>query len=127
VNIAALVELIKRHLGLPNVTVEPSERFDSNRASAIERLLARTTAFYDSITRATKHFEKHAGARWVLDMDEVERYVIEAVRVFEPAQSQALGHEEMVVTGERVGLSVYAAGKLAADPASFRNAAGDPV
>jgi nucleoside-diphosphate-sugar epimerase len=127
VNIAALVELIKRHLGLPNVTVEPSERFDSNRASAIERLLARTTAFYDSITRATKHFEKHAGAKWVLDMDEVERYVIEAVRVFEPVQSQAADHEEMVVTGDRVGLSVYAASKLAADPASFRNAAGDPV
>jgi nucleoside-diphosphate-sugar epimerase len=118
VSIAALVELIKRHLGLPNVTVERSERFDSDRASSIERLLARTTAFYDSITRATKHFEKSAGAKWTLGMDEVERYVIEAVRVFDPVESQAPDHG---------GLNVYAAGKMAAEPAVFGNAAGDPA
>lgn len=127
VNIAALVELIKLHLGLPNVTVERSERFDSERAPAIERLLARTTAFYDSITRATKHFEKSAGDKWVLGMDEVERYVIEAVRVFEPTESQAPDREEMVVSEGRVGLSVYAGGKMTAEPVVFGNAAGDPV
>jgi nucleoside-diphosphate-sugar epimerase len=127
VNIAALVELIKRHLGLPNVVVERPERFDSERAPAIERLLARTTAFYDSITRATKHFEKRAGAKWILGMDEVERYVIEAVRVFDPVEIQGPDREEIAVTGDRVGLSVYAAGNLAAEPGAFINAAGDPV
>ena len=128
VNIAALVELIKRHLGLPNVTVERSERFDSNRASAIERLLARTTAFYDSITRATKHFEKRAEkAKWFLGADEVERYVIEAVRVFEPVESQPPDQAETAVSGDRAGLSVYGARKLAAESAAFVNAAGEPV
>jgi nucleoside-diphosphate-sugar epimerase len=127
VNIAALVELIKRHLGLPNVTVERSERFDSERAPAIERLLARTTAFYDSITRATKHFEKTAGAKWVLGMDEVERYVIEAVRAFEPVGSQTPDDEAIAMAGDSADLSVYAAGNMAAETGVFRNAAGDPV
>jgi nucleoside-diphosphate-sugar epimerase len=127
VNIAALVELIKRHLGLPNVTVERSDRFDSERAPAIERLLARTTAFYDSITRATKHFEKNAGAKWILGMDEVERYVIEAVRAFEPVGSQEPDDEAIAMAGDRADLSVYAAGNMAAETRAFNNAAGDPV
>jgi nucleoside-diphosphate-sugar epimerase len=127
VNIAALVELIKRHLGLPNVTVERSARFDSERAPAIERLLARTTAFYDSITRATKHFEKNAGAKWILGMDEVERYVIEAVRAFEPLGSQAPDDVEIAMAGDGADLSVYAAGKIAAETGAFSNAAGEPV
>jgi nucleoside-diphosphate-sugar epimerase len=101
VNIAALVELIARHLDLPNVTLERIERFDGKRASAIEKLLARTTAYYNSITRTTKDFEKNDGARWILGMDEVERYVIEGVRAFESVESQLPHHEEIVVTEDR--------------------------
>jgi nucleoside-diphosphate-sugar epimerase len=127
VNIAALVELIKRHLGLPNVTVERSDRFDSERAPAIERLLARTTAFYDSITRTTKHFEKNAGAKWILGMDDVERYVIEAVRAFEPVESQEPDEAAIAMAGDSADLSVYAAGNMAAETRAFSNAAGDPV
>jgi nucleoside-diphosphate-sugar epimerase len=101
VNIAALVELIARHLDLPNVTLERIERFDGKRASAIEKLLARTTAYYNSITRTTKDFEKNDGARWILGMDEVERYVIEGVRAFESVESQLPHHEEIAVTEGR--------------------------
>jgi nucleoside-diphosphate-sugar epimerase len=89
VKIAVLVELIKRHMGLPNVTVERLGPFDSQRASATARLLARTTAFYSSITRATKHFEKSSGATWILGIDEVERFVIEGVRASESGESSA--------------------------------------
>lgn len=110
VKIAVLVELIKRHMGLPNVTVERFERFDSKRASAIERLLARTTAFYNSITCATKHFEKKSGGTWILGMDEVERYVIEGVRESESGESHASDHEKIAVPEDRVALNVSAAG-----------------
>ena len=101
VNIAALVELIARHLDLPNVTLERLDRFDGKRASTIEKLLVRTTAYYNSITRTTKHFEKNDGARWILGMDEVERYVIEGVRAFESVESQLPDHKEIVVTEDR--------------------------
>ncbi len=101
VNIAALVELIARHLDLPNVTLERLERFDGKRASAIEKLLVRTTAYYNSITRTTKHFEKNDGTRWILGMDEVERYVIEGVRAFESVESQLPDHNDVVVTEDR--------------------------
>jgi nucleoside-diphosphate-sugar epimerase len=127
VKIGVLVELIKRHMGLPNVTVERMERFDSERASAIERLLARTTAFYNSITCATKHFEKNAGATWVLGMDEVERYVIEGVRVSEAGDSHGTDHEKAAVPDDRAALNVYGGGNLGAEPAGFGTAAGDPV
>ena len=97
VNIAALVQLIARHLDLPNVTLERIDRFDGKRASAIEKLLARTTAYYNSITRTTKHFEKNSGAKWVLGMDEVERFVIEGVRAFEPVENRLPEHQEIAV------------------------------
>jgi nucleoside-diphosphate-sugar epimerase len=109
VKIAVLVELIKRHMGLPNVTVKRLGPFDSKRASAIERLLARTTAFYNSITRATKHFEKNSGATWILGIDEVERFVIEGVRASESGESGAPNHEKSAVTEDRVASNVYAA------------------
>jgi hypothetical protein len=90
--------------------VERFERFDSKRASAIERLLARTTAFYNSITCATKHFEKKSGGTWILGMDEVERYVIEGVRESESGESHASDHEKIAVPEDRVALNVSAAG-----------------
>lgn len=96
-----LVELIARHLDLPNVTLERLERFDSQRASTIEKLLVRTTAYYNSITRTTKHFERNAGTRWILGMDEVERYVIEGVRAFESVESQSPDHHGIVVAEDR--------------------------
>ena len=126
VKIAVLVELIKRHMGLPNVTVERFDRSDTERSSAIERLLARTTAFYNSITCATKHFEKNAGATWILGMDEVERYVIEGVRVSESGESHGLDHGKLTVPEDRGGLNVFA-GKIGVEPAAFGNAAGDPL
>lgn len=104
VNIAALVELIARHLEIHNVTLQRIERFDSKRASTIEKLLARTTAYYNSITCTTKQFEKNGGTRWILGMDEVERYVIEGVRAFEQAESQLPDSREIVVTEDRVPL-----------------------
>jgi nucleoside-diphosphate-sugar epimerase len=127
VKIAVLVELIKRHMGLPNVTVERLGGLDSERASAIERLLARTTAFYNSITCATKHFEKNAGATWILGIDEVERFVIEGVRASESGESHAPAHEKIAVPEDRVASNVYAAGKMVSEPAAFGNAAGNPV
>lgn len=117
VKIAVLVDLIKRHMGLQNVTVERMEHFGGERTSAIERLLARTTAFYNSITCSTKHFEKNAGATWVLGMDEVERYVIEGVRMSESGDSHVLEHE-IAVPESRGALSVYAT-----EPTGFGNAA----
>jgi nucleoside-diphosphate-sugar epimerase len=102
VNIAALVALIARHLQISNVILERPERFDSQRASAIEKMLARTTAYYNSITCTTKHFEKNGGAKWSLGMDEVERYVIEGVRAFEPAESRLPDRQEIAVPEDRV-------------------------
>jgi hypothetical protein len=127
VRIGVLVDLIKRHMGLPNVTVERLDPFDGQRASAIERLLARTTAFYNSITCATKHFEKNAGATWVLGMDEVERYVIEGVRMSEAGDSHVPEQEKVPVPEDRVALNVYATGKIGAEPPAFGHVAGDPV
>jgi hypothetical protein len=118
--------LIKRHMGRPNVTVERFEKLGAERSSAIERLLARTTAFYNSITCATKHFEKNAGATWILGMDEVERYVIEGVRVSESGESSGPDYERVTVPEERVGSTVYA-GKMGVEPATFGTAAGEPV
>jgi nucleoside-diphosphate-sugar epimerase len=88
VSIGVLVELIARHLELPAVTLERLEMLDFERASPIEKLLARTMAYYNSITRTTKQFEKSGGARWNLGMDEVERYVIEGVRAVESVENQ---------------------------------------
>ncbi len=124
VKIAVLVELIKRHMGLPHVTVERLGRFDSGRSSAIERLLARTTAYYNSITCTTKHFEKNSGARWTLGIDEVERFVIEGVRESEAGESRAPDHEKIAVPEDRVASNVYTAGKMIAEPSTFGNAAG---
>jgi nucleoside-diphosphate-sugar epimerase len=121
VKIAVLVDLIKRHMGLPNVTVE---RLSAERTSAIERLLARTTAFYNSITCATKHFEKSGGATWVLGMDEVERYVMEGVRASELADSYAPEYRAPALVEERVALNGYTAGKMTAEPV-FGSGAGE--
>jgi nucleoside-diphosphate-sugar epimerase len=121
VKIAVLVELIKRHMGLPNVTVERLGRFNGERASAIERLLARTTAFYNSITCTTKHFEKNAGATWILGVDQVERFVIEGVRASESGESHALDDEKIAVPEDRVASNLYAAGKMVAEPAPAVN------
>jgi nucleoside-diphosphate-sugar epimerase len=123
VKIAVLVELIKRHMGLPNVTVERLGRSDGERVSAIERLLARTTAFYNSITCATKHFEKHAGATWILGIDQLERFVIEGVRVSESGESHAPDHEKIAVPDDRVASNLYAAGKMVAEPGAAVNPA----
>jgi nucleoside-diphosphate-sugar epimerase len=111
VKIAVLVDLIKRYMGLPNVTVE---RLDGKRASAIERLLARTTAFYSSITCETKDFEKNAGGTWTIGMDEVERYVIDGVRETESGESDAPDYEKIGVAVDRVALD----GSTAGDPRS---------
>ena len=81
--------MIARQLELPKFTIERLERFDIDRASAIEKLVARTTAYYNSITRTTKQFDRNAGTRWVLGLDEVERYVAEGVRAVEAAECQA--------------------------------------
>jgi nucleoside-diphosphate-sugar epimerase len=121
VKIAVLVELIKRHMGLPNVTVEQLGRFSSERVSAIERLLARTTAFYNSITCATKHFERSVGATWILGIDQVERFVIEGVRMSESGESHAPDQEKIAGPEDRVASNVYAAGKLVAEPAAAVN------
>lgn len=88
VSIAALVGLIAHHLDLPEVTLQQLDRFDVQRASSLEKLLARTMAYYNSMTRTTKNFERHDGAHWTLDMDEVERYVIEGIRALDPVASQ---------------------------------------
>ena len=127
VKIADLVELIKRHMGLPNVAVQRLERLDTERDSAIERLLARTTAFYNSITCATKHFERSAGATWVLGTDDVERYVIEAVRACESGEGHAPNQEKIAAPEDRVASNVYAAGTICAEPAAFGNGVSDPV
>ncbi len=117
VNIAALVELIARHVGLPNVTLERLERFDGKRASAIEKLLLRATAYYNSITSTTKHFEKNDGTRWILGMDEVERYVIEGVRAFESVESQLPDRQgDCRYGGPAFRWNVYANGKMTAEP-----------
>ncbi len=108
VKIAVLVELIKRHMGLPNVSVERFERFDSERDSAIEKMLARTTAFYNSITCATKHFEKNAGGTWFLGMDEVERYVIEGVRESESGEGYPPGPDMPAGSEDRAALNLSA-------------------
>jgi nucleoside-diphosphate-sugar epimerase len=102
VNIAALVALIARHLQISNVILERPERFDSQRASAIEKMLARTTAYYNSITCTTKHFEKNDGTKWILGMDEVERYVIEGVHAFEPVESRLPDRQEIAIPEDRV-------------------------
>jgi hypothetical protein len=108
-------------MGLPNVTVERLGRFNGERASAIERLLARTTAFYNSITCTTKHFEKNAGATWILGVDQVERFVIEGVRASESGESHALDDEKIAVPEDRVASNLYAAGKMVAEPAPAVN------
>jgi hypothetical protein len=121
VKISVLVELIKRHMGLPDITVERLDRLANERASATERLLARTTAFYNSITCATKHFEKKAGATWILGMDEVERYVIEGVRVSEAGENHAPDQEKIAGPEDRHALSAYVGSKMSAGPATFGN------
>ena len=126
VKIAVLVDSIKRHMGLPNVTVERLGPLDRERASAIERLLARTTAYYNSITCATKHFEKNAGATWTLSSDQVERFVIEGVRESETGESHAPHREQIGTREDRLTSNLYAAGKIA-EPGTFGNPADNPV
>ena len=102
VKVAVLVELIQRHMGLSNITVE---RLDSKRTSAIERLLARTTAFYSSISCSTKYFEKSAGATWILSLEQVERYVREGVRETESGERHPPENEKSAVPESRDSLS----------------------
>jgi nucleoside-diphosphate-sugar epimerase len=80
VRVQGLTELILTHLGLTSVTFRPFREFDETAASAIEQALVRATAFYATSTTGTKVFERRRGPRWPMDLDEVERYVIEGVR-----------------------------------------------
>jgi nucleoside-diphosphate-sugar epimerase len=80
VRVQGLTELILKHLGLTSVTFRPFREFDEATASAIERVLVRNTAFYAMSTAGTKVFERRRGPHWPMDLDEVERYVIEGVR-----------------------------------------------
>ena len=80
VRVQGLTELILTHLGLTSVTFRPFREFDETTASAIEQGLVRTTAFYATSTTGTKVFERRRGPHWPMDLDKVERYVIEGVR-----------------------------------------------
>jgi nucleoside-diphosphate-sugar epimerase len=89
VRVQGLTELILKHLELTSVTFRPLREFDEATASAIERVLVRNTAFYASSTAGTKVFERRRGPRWPMDLDEVERYVIEGVRGLDGAGALA--------------------------------------
>lgn len=87
VRVQGLTELILKHLELTSVTFRPFREFDEATASPIERVLLRDTAFYATSTDGTKVFERRRGPRWPMDLDEVERYVIEGVRAVEDADA----------------------------------------
>lgn len=89
VRVQGLTELILEHLGLTSVTFRPFREFDEATASAIERALVRNTAFYATSTAGTKVFERRRGPGWPMDLDEVERYVIEGVRGLDGAGALA--------------------------------------
>lgn len=99
VRVQGLTELILKHLELTSVTFRSFGEFDEATASAIERVLVRATAFYASSTAGTKVFERRRGPRWPMDLDEVERYVIEGVRALDGAgalarQARGQGHAQ---------------------------------
>jgi nucleoside-diphosphate-sugar epimerase len=85
VSVRVLIHFIARHLELPAFRLQHIEQFDFERAQPIERLVFRTMAYYNSITATTKRFEKRSGAAWTISADEVERYVVEAVRGLAPS------------------------------------------
>jgi thioester reductase-like protein len=104
VRVQGLTELILKHLELASVTFRPLREFDEATASALERVLVRNTAFYASSTAGTKVFERRRGVGWPMDLDQVERYVIEGVRGLDstgtPA-SQAPGRRPAQSPGAR--------------------------
>ncbi|WP_420127867.1 SDR family oxidoreductase [Longimicrobium sp.] len=89
VRVQGLTELILKHLELTGVTFRSFREFDEATASALERVLLRNTAFYASSTAGTKLFQRRRGPGWPMDLDEVERYVIEGVRGLNGADAAA--------------------------------------
>lgn len=89
VRVQGLTELILKYLGLTRVTFRPFREFDEATASALERALVRNTEFYATSTAGTKVFERRRGPHWPMDLDQVERYVIEGVRGLEGAGARA--------------------------------------
>ncbi|HEU4885498.1 MAG TPA: SDR family oxidoreductase [Longimicrobium sp.] len=89
VRVQGLTELILEHLGLDSVTFRPFREFDEATAVATERALVRNTAFYATSTAGTKVFQRRRGPHWPMDLDTVERYVIEGVRGVEGASRLA--------------------------------------
>ncbi|UTH76458.1 alpha/beta fold hydrolase [Chromobacterium sp. IIBBL 290-4] len=123
INISRLADMISSALDISGLRVD---WVDDDTASAVEKLLARKTVFYNSYMQSTKMFERKLGKGCSLSLEEVENYVAQGVAA-QTSKGPVVEKRHIVVTPDRVPLNVCVTGRADGEAVVFINAIGMPA
>jgi len=121
--VSALLEIISRAVDLMGLRVDEGTL---ENASAVEKLLARKTVFYNPYIHNTKTFLRADGGGCHLNLDEIEAYIAGGVEALSLRKPELL-RQYVVDTADQVPLNVYASRDRQKETVIFINAVGMPL
>ncbi|MBA1429379.1 MULTISPECIES: alpha/beta fold hydrolase [Pseudomonas fluorescens group] len=123
IEVRVLLDIISRAIELGGLQIDES---GLENPSAIEKLLARKTVFYNPYIHNTKTFLRADGGGCALTIADVEGYINGGVAALSQRKPDLL-RQYVIDTQDRVPLNVYASADKRKETVVFINAVGMPL
>ncbi|KTT63906.1 hypothetical protein NS383_17705 [Pseudomonas oryzihabitans] len=123
IEVRLLLDIVSRAVDLPGLQLDES---GLQAPSAIEKLLARKTVFYNPYIHNTKTFVRSQPTQCALSITDIEAYIQGGVQALSLRKPELL-RKHVLDTVDGVSLNVYACARAHKETVVFINAVGMPL